>query len=124
VNRVSLSVMIELGTVKWKMMSWMKSTACLEEILARGFTSTHLVNLLITTSRWVKPSGAFLKRPRRFLGQGMDLSGKVLASPAGSHYLCRISGRSRPIKTLLESLPDHAPLGSIMPADPFMDIKE
>jgi hypothetical protein len=36
--------MIELGTLKRKMMSLIKSTACLEPILARGFASTHLVN--------------------------------------------------------------------------------
>jgi hypothetical protein len=57
--------MIELGTPKWKMMSWMKSMAFLEPILARGFASIHLVNLSTTTSRWVKPPGAVLKGPRR-----------------------------------------------------------
>jgi hypothetical protein len=31
--------------------------ACLEPILAMGFTSIHLVNLSITTSRWVEPLG-------------------------------------------------------------------
>jgi hypothetical protein len=48
-----------------KMMSWMKSMACLVPILARGFASIHLVNLSITMSKWVKPSGAFLKGPGR-----------------------------------------------------------
>jgi hypothetical protein len=43
----------------------MKSTACLELILARGFASIHLVNLLAATRKWVKPPGAFLKGPRR-----------------------------------------------------------
>jgi hypothetical protein len=62
---VSLSMMIELGTPKQKMMSWMKSTACLELILARGFASTHLVNLPTAMSRWIKPPDAFLKGPRR-----------------------------------------------------------
>jgi hypothetical protein len=62
---VSLSVMIELGTLKWKMISWMKSMAYLEPILSRGFASIHLVNLSIAMNRWVKPPGAFLKGPRR-----------------------------------------------------------
>jgi hypothetical protein len=43
----------------------MKSMTCLEPILARGFTSIHLVNLSTATSRWVKPPGIFLKGPRR-----------------------------------------------------------
>jgi hypothetical protein len=47
------------------MMSYMKFTARLELILARGFTSIHLVNLLTVMSRWVKPLSAFLKGPRR-----------------------------------------------------------
>jgi hypothetical protein len=58
-----LSVMMELGTPKQKMLFWIKSMACLEPILARGFASTHLVNLSIAMSRWVKPLGAFLKGP-------------------------------------------------------------
>jgi hypothetical protein len=60
-----LSVMIELGTPKQKMMSWMTFTAYLEPILAKGFALTHLVNLSTVMSRWVKPSGAFLKGRRR-----------------------------------------------------------
>jgi hypothetical protein len=48
-----------------KMMSWMKSTACLEPILARCFASIHLVNLSTAMSKWVKPPGAFLKGPKR-----------------------------------------------------------
>jgi hypothetical protein len=62
---VPLSVMMELGTPKQKMMSWMKLTAWLEPIFTRGFASIHLVNLSTATSRWVKPPGAFLKGPRR-----------------------------------------------------------
>jgi hypothetical protein len=62
---VSLSMMMELGTLKQKMMSWMEFTACLEPIFTRGLASIHLVNLSIVTSRLVKPSGAFLKGPRR-----------------------------------------------------------
>jgi hypothetical protein len=57
--------MMELGTPKWKMMSWMKFIAFLEPILARGLASIHLVNLSISMSRWVKPSDAFLKAPKR-----------------------------------------------------------
>jgi hypothetical protein len=34
-------------------------------IIARGLALIHLVNLSITTSRWVKPSNAFLKGPKR-----------------------------------------------------------
>jgi hypothetical protein len=43
----------------------MKSMACLEPILVRGFASIHLVNLSIAMSRWVKHPGGFLKGPRR-----------------------------------------------------------
>jgi hypothetical protein len=62
---VLLSVMMELGTLKQKMMSSMKSSACLEPIFARGLALIHLVNVSIMTSRWVKPLGAFLKGSRR-----------------------------------------------------------
>jgi hypothetical protein len=51
--------------LKQKMMSWLKFTACLELIFARGLASIHLVNLSSVTSRWVKPPGAFLKGPKR-----------------------------------------------------------
>jgi hypothetical protein len=44
-----------------KMMSWMKSTAFLEPILARCFASIHLVNLSTAMRKWVKPPGAVLK---------------------------------------------------------------
>jgi hypothetical protein len=60
-----LSVMMELGTPKQKMMSWMKFTSYLRLILARGLTSIHLVNLSITRSRWVKSPTTFLKGPTR-----------------------------------------------------------
>jgi hypothetical protein len=43
----------------------MKSMTCLEPILAKGFTSIHLVNLSTTMSRLVKPLDTFLKGPRR-----------------------------------------------------------
>jgi hypothetical protein len=65
VNWVPLLVMMELGTPKWKMMSWTKFTACLEPILARGLASIYLVNLSIMMSRWVKPLGAFLNGPKK-----------------------------------------------------------
>jgi hypothetical protein len=60
------------------MMSWMKFIACLELILARGFASTHLVNLSTTTSRWVEPQCAYSMGPRRsrphmVKGQGMGI---------------------------------------------------
>jgi hypothetical protein len=57
--------MKELGTPKQKMTPRTKFTACLEPILVRGLTSTHLVSLSTVTSRWVKPPGAFLKGPKR-----------------------------------------------------------
>jgi hypothetical protein len=40
---------------KMKNMSWMKSMACFEPILVRGFASINLVNLSTVTSRWIKP---------------------------------------------------------------------
>jgi hypothetical protein len=60
------------------MMSWIQSTASLEPILARGFASTHLVNLSTAMSRWVKPQGTFLKglrrsRPHMVKGQVMGI---------------------------------------------------
>jgi hypothetical protein len=60
-----LSVMVEFGTPKWKMMPWTKLTTSLEPILAKGLASIYLVNLLTMTSRWVKPPGAFLKSLKR-----------------------------------------------------------
>jgi hypothetical protein len=60
-----LSGMMELGTLKRKIISWTKLIAYLEPILARGLASIHLVNLSPMTSRWVKPLGAFLKGPKR-----------------------------------------------------------
>jgi hypothetical protein len=43
----------------------MNPMACLEPILARGFASTHLVNLLTVMSKCVNPPGAFMKGSRR-----------------------------------------------------------
>jgi hypothetical protein len=58
------------------------------------------------------------------LGWGVDLFSKVLATPIGFHYLGRIAGCGRPVKTLSEGLPDHASRGSMMPTDPSMDVEE
>jgi hypothetical protein len=65
VNCVSLSVMMELGTPKQKTMSWTKLATCLEPILAKGLASIHLVDLSTVTSTWVKPSGTFMRGPKR-----------------------------------------------------------
>jgi hypothetical protein len=43
-----------------------------------------------------------------FLGRAVNLSSEVQASPTGSYDLCCIVGRSRPVKTLLKCLLDHA----------------
>jgi hypothetical protein len=44
-------------------MSVKNVTACSVLRFVMGRTSTHLENLSMTTSRWVKPSGAFRKGP-------------------------------------------------------------
>jgi hypothetical protein len=114
-----LSVMMELGTLKQKIISWIKLTACLELILARGLASIHLVNLSPVTSRWVKPLGAFLKGPKRsrpHTGNGhvagmvwtVHLSWEVLAPLVGFHDLSHVTGGRRPVKTLPKSLFNHA----------------
>jgi hypothetical protein len=80
-----LSVMMELGTLKRKIISWIKLTACLKLILARGLASIHLVNLSPVTSRWVKPLSAFLKgskRSRPHIANG-HVTGMVWSSWAG-----------------------------------------
>jgi hypothetical protein len=43
-----------------------------------------------------------------FLGRAVNLSSEVQASPTGSYDLCCIVGHSRPVKTLLKCLLDHA----------------
>jgi hypothetical protein len=43
-----------------------------------------------------------------FLGQGVNLSSEVLSSSIGFYNLCYVAGHSWPVKTLSESLPDHA----------------
>jgi hypothetical protein len=47
------------------MMLVKNATACSDLMLFRGRTSIHLENLLIATSRCVKPPGAFCKGPTR-----------------------------------------------------------
>jgi hypothetical protein len=42
------------------------------------------------------------------LGRGVNLPSKILTSPVGPYYLCHIAGRSQPVKTLSDSLLDHA----------------
>lgn len=42
-----------------------KSTVCSDLILAMGQASIHLENLSAATSKWVKPSGAFVIGPTR-----------------------------------------------------------
>jgi hypothetical protein len=53
VNCVPLSVMMELGTPKWWMISVKNDTACSDLILERGRVSIHLENLSMATSRCV-----------------------------------------------------------------------
>jgi hypothetical protein len=65
VNWVPLSVMMEFGTPKRWMMLVKNATTCLDLMLFRDRTSIHLDNLLIATSRCVKPPGAFYKGPTR-----------------------------------------------------------
>jgi hypothetical protein len=65
VNYVPLSVMIEFGTPKRWMMLVKNATACSDLMLARGWTSIHLENLSMATSRCEKPPGAFYKGPTR-----------------------------------------------------------
>jgi len=60
-----LSIMIELGTPNQWIMSVKNSTACSALILVMGRTSIHLENLLIATSKWVKPPGDFCRGPTR-----------------------------------------------------------
>ena len=66
-NCVSLSVIMELGTPNWWMISVKNSTACSALILVMGRTSIHLENLSIATNKWVKPRAPFAKARR---GQG------------------------------------------------------
>jgi hypothetical protein len=71
------------------MMFWMKFTACLEPILAKGHALIHLVNFSITMSMWVKPPGAFMKGPKRSRPHTMNnhVMGMVWSSWAGA-WIC------------------------------------
>jgi hypothetical protein len=55
--------MIELGTQKQKTMSRTKLSTFLEQIVAMNLASIHLVNLLTTISKWVKPLNPKRSRP-------------------------------------------------------------
>jgi hypothetical protein len=65
VNCVPLSVMMEFRTPKRWMMLVKNVTACLDLMLVSGWTSIHLENLSMATSRCEKPPGAFYKGPAR-----------------------------------------------------------
>jgi hypothetical protein len=65
VNCVPLSVMMEFETPKRWIMFVKNATACSDPMLVRGQTSIHLENLSMTTSRCLKPLGAFCKGPTR-----------------------------------------------------------
>jgi hypothetical protein len=58
VNYVPLLVMMEFRTPKRWMMSMKKKTACSDLICVIGRASIHFENLLIATSKWVKPPSA------------------------------------------------------------------
>jgi hypothetical protein len=57
-------MMIELGTPKQRTTSWTKLTAYLELNVVKVLALFHIVNLSTVTSKWVKPSSAFLKGPK------------------------------------------------------------
>ena len=65
VNYVPLSMMMEFGTPKRWMMSRKNSTACSDLIVEIGRALIHFVNLSTVTSKWVKPTGTFLRGPTR-----------------------------------------------------------
>jgi hypothetical protein len=65
VNCMPLSVMMEFGTPKRWMIFVKNATACSDLMLVKGRTSIHLENLLMATSRCLKPPGAFYKGPTR-----------------------------------------------------------
>jgi hypothetical protein len=65
VNYVPLSMMMEFGTPKRWMMFVKNATACLDLMLVKGWTSIHLENLSMATSRCEKPPDAFCKGPTR-----------------------------------------------------------
>ena len=61
VNYVPLSVMMELGTQNRWIIFVKNIAACSDLIFMMGWTSIHLENLSIATSRWVKPSGTIYR---------------------------------------------------------------
>jgi hypothetical protein len=61
VNCVPLSVMIEFGIPKRWMIFVKNATACSDLMLVKGRTSIHLENLLMVTSRCVKPPECLLQ---------------------------------------------------------------
>jgi hypothetical protein len=65
VNCVPLSMMMEFGTPKRWIIFVKNATACSDLMLVKGQTSIHLENLLMATSRCLKPLGAFCKGPTR-----------------------------------------------------------
>ena len=65
VNCVSLSVMMEFGTLEQWMMSRKNIMAYSDLIVEIGRASIHFINLSMVTSRWVKPPGAFFNGPTR-----------------------------------------------------------
>ena len=64
-NCVPLSVMMEFGTPKRWIIFLKNAIACSDPMLVKGRTSIHLENLSMTTSRCLKPPGAFYKGPTR-----------------------------------------------------------
>jgi hypothetical protein len=57
--------MMEFWTPKRWMIFVKNATACSDLMLVKGRTSIHLENLLMATSRCLKPPGAFYKGPTR-----------------------------------------------------------
>ena len=91
-NCVSLSMIMELGTPNWWIISVNNSTAYSALILAMGRTSIHMENLSIMTSKWVKPPGAFCKGPTRSRPQ------------TGSDDLSGVYHSGEPVETLSEGI--------------------
>jgi hypothetical protein len=58
------------------------------------------------------------------LGCSVDLPHDVLSPPTGPHDLHCIASGHWSVKTLLESLPNHASRRSVMSIDPLMNIEE
>jgi hypothetical protein len=58
----------------------------------------------VQTPHSERPSNGYLLE---FLGWGVNLLSKVLASSTGSYDLCYVASSNRPVKTLSMSLPNH-----------------